>query len=105
MKNMGVKELKKQLDSGKEIHILDVREEIELQYGKIEGSHWIPISEVESRITEIPKDKDLVVYCRSGGRSGSVISFLEEKGYKNATNLTGGIIDWARFIDDSIEMY
>ena len=105
MKNIGVKEMKKQIDSGKKFFILDVREEEELKYGTIKESNWIPIGEVESRIDEIPKDKDVVVYCRSGGRSGSVVSFLEEKGYKNATNLTGGILDWGRFIDKSVQMY
>jgi sulfur-carrier protein adenylyltransferase/sulfurtransferase len=105
MKEIGVKELKKKIDSGEDLFILDVREEMELDFGKIEGSKWIPIGEVEERISEIPKDKKIVAYCRSGGRSQHVLSLLEGKGYKDVCNLTGGILDWGLHVDDSIQPY
>ncbi|HCM84160.1 MAG TPA: hypothetical protein DIS76_06300 [Rhodospirillaceae bacterium] len=53
------------------------------------------MSEVAARLAEIPTDKPIIVACRSGGRSAKVAVLLQEKGFQNISNLTGGILAWA----------
>jgi adenylyltransferase/sulfurtransferase len=66
----------------------------------------IPLNEVPERADEIVKDKKVVVHCRSGMRSANAINFLEAQfGYDNLYNLEGGILAWAREMDDSMETY
>ncbi len=98
-----VDELKKKLDSKSKIHILDVRNPDELQYGTVPGYAQIPLPELEKRYSELDKKGEYVVYCRTGGRSSKACEFLIQKGYK-ATNLVGGILAWKRY-DPSIQEY
>lgn len=85
-------------------HVLDVREDWELSHGTIEPSIKIPMSFVSQKIDELPRDKPLLVVCRSGGRSAQVVSLLKSKGF-DVFNLIGGINGWARFVDPSIKLY
>ena len=81
--------------------VLDVREagEIEsLPYTKIENLITIPMAEVQNRLAEVDKEKNIVVACRSGGRSGVIADMLSNHGY-NAFNLTGGILAWQPFVE------
>lgn len=75
--------------------ILDVREPFEHQSEKIPGSKLIPLGQLHDRISELEKhkDKEIIVYCRSGSRSMSACRFLQKQGYK-VTNLSGGILQW-----------
>ena len=98
-----VQELKVIIDAKKPVFILDVRERMELVYGTVPGFTWIPMGEVESREGEIPKDKKVVVYCRSGTRSESVASKLIQNGY-DVSNLAGGILAWKE-IDPNVVPY
>jgi len=100
MKELGVEELNEQKE---QICILDIRWETELSYGTIPESLWIPMDQIPERLGELPKDKLIVVYCRSGNRSEHVAKYLQEKGF-DAANLTGGILAWKK-IDDSIIPY
>ena len=93
-RNIGVdeaQELLKQPDT----YLLDVRTQGEYDDGYIEGAKLIPVGELESRIGELEaqKDKEIVVYCRSGSRSASASELLSKKGYKVA-NVDGGINAW-----------
>ncbi len=85
--------------------LLDVREPKELALCKLDGSIDIPMGEVPDRLADIAGDGMLVVLCRTGNRSGKVVSFLREQGYDNATNLVGGINAWAERIDPEMEPY
>jgi len=91
-----VDELKEKIDKKKDIIILDVREEDELEYGKIQDSILIPMHEVQEKLNELSQDKEIICYCRSGNRSGFIASFLRNNGY-NAKNLLGGILAWKKY--------
>lgn len=73
--------------------IYDVREQDEFEAGHAEGAISIPLSELGQRYTEIPQDRDVLIICKSGGRSGQACEALEQAGYK-VTNVTGGSLDW-----------
>ncbi len=84
-------ELRKKLKNN-EVFLLDVRETYEYEAENIGGLN-IPMSELPNRVSEIPKDKTVVVYCRSGGRSSSAINFLVDNfKYTNLKNSSGGIL-------------
>lgn len=73
---------------------LDVREQSEYNAGHIPDVTLIPTGEVAQRLSEIPKDKPVIVTCRSGNRSAQVTRFLQEQGYTNVHNMEGGILAW-----------
>jgi adenylyltransferase/sulfurtransferase len=100
-----VKELKRRIDAKDDFFLLDVREPNEFQIGRIPGSTLIPLGEVPQRVTEIPRDKEIVVHCKMGGRSAKAAAFLRQQGYKNVKNLKGGILDWSDKIDPSVPKY
>ena len=101
---MDVKELKQRLDAGDDLFILDVREPYEYQIANIGGT-LIPMNAVPQRLAEIDRNREIVVQCRSGGRSQSVAEFLAGKGYPNVKNLAGGILAWADQIDPKVQKY
>lgn len=75
--------------------LIDVREPAELRNdGYIEGSKNIPLGSLENNLRNIPKDKEVVMYCRSGNRSGVAVAKLTQLGYTNIKNMTGGIMKW-----------
>lgn len=84
--------------------VLDVREPWELDLARLAGTLDIPMNEVPGRLAELPRDRDIVVMCRSGGRSAQVAEYLHRMGYR-AQNLTGGILAWASDVDPTIRMY
>ena len=73
--------------------IVDVREPHEFAGGHIPGSRLIPLGSLESRLGEIPSDRDVVMVCRSGVRSTTACAIMQTAGYR-ARNLTGGMIGW-----------
>jgi rhodanese-related sulfurtransferase len=78
------------------VTVLDVRETPELtgELGRIEGSLHIPLGELRTRLTEVPKDKPVVSVCRSGKRSAQATVVLEKAGLRDVANITGGMIRW-----------
>ncbi len=100
-----VKELKRKIDAKEDFFLLDVREPNEFQIGRIPGSTLIPLGEVPQRVNEIPRDKEIVVHCKMGGRSAKAAAFLRQQGYKDVKNLKGGILDWSDKIDPSVPKY
>lgn len=104
---ISVKELKKRLDNGDSLYILDIREPQELAIAKLNNSGHIPMSELGQRFTELDhlKDREVIVYCRSGGRSANCVRFLRQQGFDHAINLTGGILAWSDEIDPSTPKY
>ncbi|HEX6171469.1 MAG TPA: rhodanese-like domain-containing protein [Chitinophagaceae bacterium] len=96
MNNITVEELKKRLDAGEELHIVDVREPHENAEFNI-GGVLIPLGQIQSmQIEEIEdlKEKEVICYCRSGNRSGQACMFLDAMGFKNTKNLVGGMLAW-----------
>ncbi len=85
--------------------LLDVREPDERAVAHIEPSVFIPMHEVPHRLAEIPRDRQIVVYCHHGTRSAMVAGFLEREGFARVANLTGGIDAWSRRVDPSIPRY
>ena len=102
MKEITVLELKRLKDESANFELIDVREEYEFETANITGK-LIPMGDVADRIAEIPKDKQVIVHCRSGKRSATIIQFLEtQHGYTNLYNLKGGILAWIEEIDPSL---
>ena len=76
--------------------LIDVRTPGEVAEGAVEGSINIPLQEAEQRLGEFPKDKDLLIYCRSGKRSMAVSNFLIQNGYERVFNVEGGILAYRK---------
>lgn len=82
------------LQNNPDIVLIDVREQEEYDAGHIPGVALIPLGQVPDRMSEIPKDKTVILTCRSGNRSGQAADFLREQGYTNVHNMQGGIKAW-----------
>jgi rhodanese-related sulfurtransferase len=78
-----------------DVYLLDVREPEEWTAGHAPDAHHIPMAEVPARLADVPTDTEVVVVCRSGGRSGQVVSYLIGNGWENVRNLDGGMQSWA----------
>jgi adenylyltransferase/sulfurtransferase len=100
-----VDELKRRLDRQEEIFILDVRNPEEYQICHIPGSTLIPLSQLPQRFSELDKDGEIVVHCKSGMRSLKAQQFLRDRGFRNIKNLTGGIMAWADKVDPTMPKY
>ena len=99
-----VKELKGRRDRGEDVFLLDVREPYEFQIAQI-GGKLIPQNDVPQRLAEIPRDREIVVQCRSGARSQRIAEFLKQSGYTKVVNLAGGILAWSDEIDPKVQKY
>ena len=76
------------------VFLIDVREPDEYAAGHIPGITLIPMGEVAGRLAELPRDKEIIVTCRTGNRSGQVADLLREQGFTNVHNMSGGIVAW-----------
>jgi len=99
-----VSELKRRIDAGEDLFILDVREPFEYQIANI-GGKLIPQGEVPQRLAEIDRNRQIVVHCKAGGRSQRVAEFLKQSGYPDVVNVAGGILAWSDQIDPSVKKY
>jgi adenylyltransferase/sulfurtransferase len=99
-----VKELKRRIDAGEDVQLIDVREPYEYQIAQI-GGKLIPQNDVPNRLAEIDRDRDVIVHCRSGARSQRIAEFLKQAGYPNVVNLAGGILAWSDEIDPKVQKY
>jgi sulfur-carrier protein adenylyltransferase/sulfurtransferase len=102
---MTVTELKRRMDSGTAPFILDVREKGEAAICRLPGAYLIPLGELPRRLGELDPAVEIVVHCKSGGRSAQAVSLLREKGFPHAANLTGGILQWISEIDGTLARY
>jgi molybdopterin/thiamine biosynthesis adenylyltransferase/rhodanese-related sulfurtransferase len=97
------KELNEQLSSGADVVLIDVREPHEWNAGHLDAATHIPLAQVPQRLAEIPKDRDVVMICRSGGRSAHAQEHLiRQHGYTRVKNLVGGMKRWATEVDPTI---
>src|SRR5215469_11855960 len=101
---MQVEELKRRLDAGEDVFILDVREPHEYQICNL-GGHLIPLSDLPKRVNELDTSREIVAHCKMGGRSAKAVQFLRQAGFTKVKNLTGGITAWADRIDRTMPKY
>ncbi|MHB1023594.1 MAG: molybdopterin-synthase adenylyltransferase MoeB [Acidobacteriaceae bacterium] len=103
---LSVEGLKKKLDAGEDVFVLDVREPHEYQIVNISG-YLLPLGEVGQRIAELDahREREVVVQCKSGARSQRAAEYLKQVGFKKVQNLAGGILAWADKIDKSLPKY
>lgn len=105
---ISVRELRERLEDGRdEVLLLDVRQPHELEIANLNdrGAVLIPVSELPDRLDELDRERDIVVFCRSGSRSAMAVRFLRESGFDRTRNLSGGILAWADEVDDSMRKY
>ena len=95
VKDINVQELKQKLDNKEDFLFIDVREGYEYEEFNL-GAQLIPMGEVTARLDELEdhKEKEIVVHCRSGQRSGMIKHVMMEAGFKNVRNLEGGVLAW-----------
>ena len=92
-------------EAGQAPLLLDVREGWELAIARLDGVMHIPMGEIAARLGELAPEREIVVLCRSGGRSATVARFLQQQGYSNVWNLAGGILAWSEQLDPSLTQY
>ncbi|BCU07880.1 rhd_2599 family sulfurtransferase [Allochromatium tepidum] len=88
--------LSRRLTDTEDVLLVDIRTPAEIAQGMIPDALLLPMHLIPIRISEIPKDRDVVIYCRSGARSYQACAYLMQQGYNRVLNLRGGIIAWAR---------
>lgn len=89
-----VADLAARIDNGADLFIVDVRQPEEEAEGTIPGALLIPLASLPERLGEIPADREILVHCRSGGRSARAVTYLQEAGISRAVNVAGGINAW-----------
>ena len=96
MQTISVDELKSRMDAGEKINLVDVRESFENADFNI-GGRLVPLGKIQSmQVDELDdlKDQEVILYCRSGNRSGQACMYLETMGFSNTKNLKGGMVAW-----------
>lgn len=92
---VGPTEAKERVDAG--ALLIDVREQREWDQARIAGAELKPLSRASSWYRELPRDGDIIFYCRSGSRSGQIVrALIDQAGFSNVINMRGGIIEWAK---------
>jgi len=101
-------DVKKRLDSGEKLHLIDVREPHEFALSKIEGAALIPMRSVPAELQDLEgkaDDAPLIVFCHHGVRSLNVVHWLREHGVEACQSMSGGIDAWSRAVDPSVPRY
>ena len=97
-------ELKRRLDAGEDLFVLDVREPHEYQIANL-GGYLIPLGDLPKRVSELDSSREIVAHCKMGGRSAKAVDFLRQAGFKKVHNLAGGILAWADRVDPKMPKY
>jgi molybdopterin/thiamine biosynthesis adenylyltransferase/rhodanese-related sulfurtransferase len=98
-------QLAERIKSGEKIKLIDVREPHELQISQLEGAQLIPLGEVAARLSELDTADEIVVFCRTGGRSARAVELMLSAGFRKVKNLRGGINEWAKEVDSTLPIY
>ncbi|MCM8855846.1 MAG: sulfurtransferase [Candidatus Thiodiazotropha sp.] len=96
IKEIDANDLQTRIAEGDEFLLLDIRSAGELAQGVLPDAEHMPMHLIPLRISELPKDKEVILYCHSGARSYHACAYLAQQGFQNAINLRGGILGWAR---------
>jgi rhodanese-related sulfurtransferase len=102
---ISVQELRDALVASKDLLLLDVREEDELEISRLDGIVHIPMDDVMDRLEEIDKGADIIVVCRTGRRSETITDMLLQSGFTQVRNMVGGMNLWADEIDPTVQKY
>ncbi len=102
---ISVQELKRKLDAGESVELVDVREPFEYEIARIDGAKLIPLGELSQRLDEITRNGQTIVHCHSGMRSAKAVELLQKSGFVNVFNLAGGIDAWSEEIDPAVPRY
>ena len=104
---ISVADLKEMLDAGKDPYLVDVREPVEYEIVKIPGGVLIPKDRILSgeALAELPQDKPLVLYCKTGVRSAEALAAVKAAGFRDAVHVQGGVTAWATQVDPSLPTY
>lgn len=94
LKNLNADDFQSAIESSSNKILIDVREKIEFKNGFIPNAINIPLSELKGRINDIPKNKEVFLYCQSGMRSRQAASILKKNGFAQLAQLQGGILSW-----------
>jgi molybdopterin/thiamine biosynthesis adenylyltransferase/rhodanese-related sulfurtransferase len=105
VEEVGPMELKRRIDVGVRIVLIDVREPFEYALCRIENSRLIPLGELRRRLDELDRSAETVVYCHTGVRSARAVELLTSEGFHKVRNLKGGIRAWAEEVDQRIPIY
>src|SRR5256712_5478914 len=97
--------LKERLDAGQAFVLLDVREPTEWEIARLDNAILMPVAQVPNRVNELSTADEIVVYCKTGARSGRITNFLRELGFRTVKNLVGGIAEWAERIEPEMPRY
>lgn len=99
-------ELKRRIDAGDDIQLIDVRQPDENAFAKIPGAKLIPLGDVLRRMGEINPERETVIHCKMGGRSAKAIEVMRQAGYVgDLKNLKGGITAWSNEVDPKVPKY
>jgi sulfur-carrier protein adenylyltransferase/sulfurtransferase len=106
MEEITATELKRRLDRGDDLQVVDVREQKEYDVARLENSKLIPLGQVVNRMGEIDPSRETIVHCKLGGRSAKAIEALKAAGFEGRlVNLKGGITAWSDEVDPSVPKY
>ncbi len=86
-------EVRRRLLAGESLQMIDVREDDEVAQGMISGAKHIPLGQIPERLDEIPKEGEVILICRSGGRSMRACQYLQQFGIE-CINMTSGMLQW-----------
>ena len=103
VKEIDVDTLQQKMTTKEDIILYDIRSESEVIQGVLPDSKYLPMHLIPLKIADFPKDKEIILYCRSGVRSYHACKFLMQEGFDKVINLKGGIIAWARSGYDIVE--
>jgi sulfur-carrier protein adenylyltransferase/sulfurtransferase len=102
---LDVTELNRKLGAGDKFLLLDVREPHEYQIARIPGSKLIPLGDLPKSIDELPRNEEIAIHCKSGGRSQKAVDLLKASGFTNVKNVAGGITAWSDKVDPTVPKY
>jgi sulfur-carrier protein adenylyltransferase/sulfurtransferase len=102
---MSAHELKRKIDAREPFDLIDVREAFEYEIARIDGAKLIPLGEIADRMSELQRERPIVIHCHSGRRSAEAVRLLQQRGFANVYNLEGGIDAWSDQIDPNVPKY
>ena len=106
IEEISASDLKRRMDAGDDIQLIDVRQPEEWAFAKIEGAKLIPLGEIMKRMNEIDENRETVLHCKMGMRSARAVEALQQAGFKGSLkNLKGGITAWSNEVDPKVPKY
>jgi sulfur-carrier protein adenylyltransferase/sulfurtransferase len=106
MQEITATELKRRMDAGEDVQLIDVRQPDEYAFAQIKGAKLIPLGEIVQRMDEIDQNKEVILQCKVGGRSATAIQMLTRAGFQGKmSNLRGGITAWSNEVDSTVLKY